>query len=820
MSSPIFADLDGNGRDELITAVSGGRLMAFRTDDRGQISLFQVYNTGSQANFKATPVVLDAPGIGKVIVAALGRDESREYDLEDGRVFAFNAVTGAVLPGWPKDTDRPPPDSRHSSGVTGGLATGDLDGDGVPEVVVTSFSQMVSAFKLDGTKIWTYANDETVEPGAVIADLDRDGKNEVIYASGISPSPYYPAGGMITILNGDGSLKRRIFTGEVFFASPIVADLNRDGFLEIIAATGPYWNTHHSDPALQARARAEGNRIYAFDHLGNVVPGWPFHTTSNDALDRQTWKEPVAADLDGDLRPEILAIDRAGILHVVTPDGREFRGFQGGKVINPVISGQPALDAFTTPIVADVNGDGKQDVIASHAWQIRIYDNSGAEIFSAHTPTPPGTGIPEGLANAPAVGQFDGRGGLELAFLSLSTVGSQPPRSVTIYNLPASTAAPAWPMHRRDAAGRAILHDLGYLGSYVEHAYRAILGRNATGPEISGAALALLSNRANLFDIARFLSYGQEGQARWGGLLTGSEGEVAARLAPVYAAAFGSAAIPPDASAAATFDSHRGLPAAEVVARVVGSNGNYASTNLYGGWVRSLYRDIFGRQASPGEVALVLRVFDTNTVTPGQFVQFLMNSPEGRQVYVASQVRKYLGREPSAQDLNRYLGYARREDVVVAIVTGDEYLRRNGGSVEGLVRGMYRDILGLAQPPARDVANWVSQIQGSPRRRGRPRATPATLASSLVSGQFYRETFVIDQLFKLAPLLSRGVLRLPLGLTGAPINPDPNVLNSYTNLLNVGARQEDILSLLYTALPYYTSSSYNRGIYVSPNIRL
>ncbi len=269
LGSPIFADLDGNGTQELITPAAGGRLLAYTADPKtGAIRLFQSYNTGSQANFKSTPAVIDTP-TGKIIVAALGRDESNPNSLEDGRVFAFNALTGAILPGWPQNTDRPPPDAQRSSGVTGAIATGDLNGDGIPEIVVTSFSTMVTAFKLDGTKLWQFANDETVEPGAVIADLNRDGKNEVIYTSGISPSPYYPAGGMITILNGNnGSIQRRIFTGEVFFGAPVVADLNGDGKLEIIAATGPHFNTVAPDPASQAAARAAGNRVYAFDYLG------------------------------------------------------------------------------------------------------------------------------------------------------------------------------------------------------------------------------------------------------------------------------------------------------------------------------------------------------------------------------------------------------------------------------------------------------------------------------------------------------------------------------------------------------------------------
>lgn len=812
VGSPIFSDLDGNGTDELITPAAGGRLLAFTADPTtGAIRLFQSYNTGAEANFKSTPAVIDTPN-GKVIVAALGRDESQPFSLEDGRVFAFDAKTGAILPGWPQNTDRPPPDARRSAGVTGPIATGDLDGDGVPEIVVTSFSTMVTAFKLDGTKIWQFENDETVEPGAVIADLDRDGKNEVIYTSGISSSQYYPAGGMITILNGNGSLQRRLFTGESFFGSPIVADLNGDGKLEIIAATGPYFNTAAPDEASRAAARAAGNRVYAFDYLGRTVPGWPYHTTTNDALDRQTWKEPAAADLNGDGRPEIVVIDRSGRLHVIGPNGQALPGFEGGKVINPQAQGLANNDAFSSPIIADVNGDGQQDIIAAHAFLIKAFDATGQEIFSSYTPVPPGTGIPEGIGNAGAVGQFDGKPGLELAFVSNSSIPPGPPRGVSIFNLPVSSVAPAWPMLRKDAGNHAVAYNKNFLLGYINNAYRALIGRAPTFQESVGGYELLNTGRTDLLNFAVALTTGPEGKARWDGVFQGSEADIAKRLAPIYQTITGSNQIPADALAAIAFDSHRNRPASLIAAQVVSTGGNYASTQLLAGWIRSLYRDIFGRQASPDEVAAWFRVFDNNSVTPEQMVRYLLNSPEGRIQYIRGQVRELLGRDLTNDDVNRYLFYQRREDVVVAIVLGDEYLRRNGGTVEGLVRGFYRDIAKLDPAPASDVAFWVNQIQ-------RGRSSPADLATALVNGPTYRDALVVDDLFRYVPDESRGVLRLPLGLTGPPINPDPALVNFYVYALNVGYSQDDVLVSLLMSYKYILNSSYDQGFFIGRGIR-
>src|SRR5262249_17604065 len=143
-AAPIFADLNGDRKDELIVAVPGGKLVAYTTAANGAIVPFRTYDTGphnpntpyhpgdgrsgfTRANIKSTPVVLNLPNGHKGIFAALGRDESHPGSIEDGRVFGWDALTGQVLPGWPQDTGLNFAD-LYQSGVTGPIASGDLDG--------------------------------------------------------------------------------------------------------------------------------------------------------------------------------------------------------------------------------------------------------------------------------------------------------------------------------------------------------------------------------------------------------------------------------------------------------------------------------------------------------------------------------------------------------------------------------------------------------------------------------------------------------------------------------------------------------------------
>lgn len=97
------------------------------------------------------------------------------------QVFAWHLDDGSPVAGWPVTT----------GGVnSGGVATGDLDGDGRPEVVVTSRDGNVYAFHGNGSLMWVVAPQAAGEGGGelsgapIIADLNGDGKQDVAVGNG------------------------------------------------------------------------------------------------------------------------------------------------------------------------------------------------------------------------------------------------------------------------------------------------------------------------------------------------------------------------------------------------------------------------------------------------------------------------------------------------------------------------------------------------------------------------------------------------------------------------------------------------------------
>ena len=529
-ASPIYADLAGNGKQELIVPAAGGKLIAYTTAADGTLVKFREYDSvpepnsdpaqgntgaGTQGNVKSTPIVVTMPNGHKAIFAALGRDEAHPGALEDGRVFGWDALTGRVLPGWPQSSGvgfNGERGSRTEVGVTGPLASGDLEGKGQADIVVTSFSAFVTAFRPDGSMIWRYKTDDSINGGAVVGDIDRDGKNEVVFGSDTSldtsPSHYYNEGGFVNILSSNGSMRSRYAVGEGIWSSPALADLSGNGYLDIVVGTGLRDDLFATaSPAV----KAAGNVLIALDWQGH--PLWTYRTTADNSLSRETYASPAVADLRGDGKLEVIEEDRAGLVHVIQANGKDLPGWEGGRSIFQPGS-PPQGDNFSSVIVADVTGGGAPDIIAAGHYALTAFDAGGHALWYLNTPKG-ANGIPENLQNAPAVGQLDGQGGLELAAVSsLASGTSNPPDMVSIYQLPASPLAPPWPMLRRSAAGVAVAQSVPFETGYVRHAFAALLGRQPTPAELQAGVAALAANQTNNFRFAQALAGSAEASRR------------------------------------------------------------------------------------------------------------------------------------------------------------------------------------------------------------------------------------------------------------------------------------------------------------------
>jgi len=153
-------------------------------------------------------------------------------------------------------------------GTISGEATGDIDGDGIDEVVVRA-DKGVMAFEGDGSLKWSYDGKYSgnVGRGSVsIGDIDADGENEVVAGSD----------GGVLVLSGDGRLKW-LYCPEKDFPFPdeiqsvSIKDIDGDGVNEVIAGSWSYVYAFEGNGSLKWKSENGTRSISGGDIDGDGV---------------------------------------------------------------------------------------------------------------------------------------------------------------------------------------------------------------------------------------------------------------------------------------------------------------------------------------------------------------------------------------------------------------------------------------------------------------------------------------------------------------------------------------------------------------------
>ncbi len=251
----------------------------------------------------------------------------------------------------------------------------------------------VHAYNIDGTPVpgWPYltgggGNNSQVTSSPAVADLDQDGDEEIILAAERS-------GGLIYVLNRDATVVpgwprfAPAFTSVGRLPSPVLADLDLDGFLDVVFAG--------SDGVLRA-----------WDRQGNTLSGFPV-IYYDDPPGEASQSTPALGSIDSDGHLEILFGDEAGRLHAYNHDGTLCAGF-------PI---QTNGEVRGTPALGDIDGDNLVEIaLAGFDSNVYVWDLT-ATFYSTRFPWPffrhdtqntgrvltdPSTGMGEGAAPATA----------------------------------------------------------------------------------------------------------------------------------------------------------------------------------------------------------------------------------------------------------------------------------------------------------------------------------------------------------------------------------------------------------------------------------
>jgi hypothetical protein len=296
------------------------------------------------------------------------------------------------------------------------LSVGDIDGDGLVEIVTKAKDQKVYAYEHDGTLKWTSpdlgAHTGIYDSTVSISDMNGDGQPELVTGRAILDN----TGALL----GAGTHGIGVPTGNsnADASMSFAVDINGDGEQEVIVGNAAY-NLAGADVWFNMQEDGfPGTLDLEADGMAEIV------VVSNAKVRVQTgvdgtvlWDVPVPGGLGGP--PTVADFDGDGLPEIGVAGVNLYSVFDGDGSVLWSATTQDASSGITGSSVYDFEGDGIADVVYADERDLWVFSGLDGAVklqFAEHNS---GTRLEQ-----PVVADVDGDDEVEIIFVSESYGGA------------------------------------------------------------------------------------------------------------------------------------------------------------------------------------------------------------------------------------------------------------------------------------------------------------------------------------------------------------------------------------------------------------
>lgn len=357
-TSPTAIDLNGDGENEIYFGSDDFNL--YGIDVEAQPLAGFPFSTGNQ--IRSTPAFGDVQNDGDLEIIFGSKDKSLYIVNYDGTTDAVYTATGYIMhtpclvdldgdqdleivfgtfePGSSGKVYAVHHDGSDVAGfpvtigeiIMAAPAVGDLENDGIIDIVVGTWSNKIYALTSTGQikSGFPFTTGNRINVAPSLANVIGDDQLEIV--AGSDDRNLY-------ILNADGSEITRLVTGGMIRASASFYDYNNDGYADILFGS-------------------QDQNLYFYNAADNqAVAGWPIN------LGGMIYSSPVLADLNNDGAQEVIA------------------GFAGGVSafnLDGTILGNMPINFSSTvessPAVQDIDQDGDLEILVGSSGGVEVID--------------------------------------------------------------------------------------------------------------------------------------------------------------------------------------------------------------------------------------------------------------------------------------------------------------------------------------------------------------------------------------------------------------------------------------------------------------